>query len=46
MRGMSRSHFYGVIAQDITMADDKSWVAFNLRPEAKWADASPLPPKM
>ncbi len=29
---------YGVIAKDITIADDKSWVRFTLRDEAKWHD--------
>ena len=29
---------YGVIAKDITIAEDKSWVRFNLREEAKWHD--------
>lgn len=29
---------YGVIAKDITIADDKSWVKFNLRENAKWHD--------
>lgn len=33
---------YGVIAQDIEIAPDRSWVAFNLRPEAKWADGKPI----
>ncbi|MGH1403553.1 MAG: extracellular solute-binding protein [Alphaproteobacteria bacterium] len=29
---------YGVIAKDITIAQDKSWVKFTLRDEAKWHD--------
>ncbi len=29
---------YGVIAKDITIAEDKSWVRFTLRDEAKWHD--------
>lgn len=33
---------YGVIAESIEMPEDKSWVAFNLRPEAKWADGKPI----
>lgn len=33
---------YGVIAESIEMPDDRSWVAFNLRPEAKWADGKPI----
>ena len=36
---------YGVIAENITMADDKSWVAFDLRPEATWADGKPITPE-
>lgn len=33
---------YGVLAETIEVPDDKSWVAFNLRPEAKWADGKPV----
>ncbi len=33
---------YGVLAESIEMPEDKSWVAFNLRPEAKWADGVPV----
>ena len=33
---------YGVIAESIEMPEDRSWVAFNLRPEAKWADGQPI----
>lgn len=33
---------YGVVAKDITIADDKSWVKFNLREEAKWHDGTPI----
>ncbi len=33
---------YGIIAKDITIADDRSWVSFNLRPEAKWHDGTPI----
>ncbi len=29
---------YGVLAKDITIADDKSWVRFTLRDEANWHD--------
>ena len=35
---------YGVIAETIEMPEDRSWVAFNLRPEAKWADGKPITP--
>lgn len=33
---------YGVIAESVEIPDDRSWVAFNLRPEARWADGTPL----
>lgn len=33
---------YGIIAKDITVAEDKSWVRFNLREEAKWHDGTPI----
>ena len=33
---------YGVIAKDITIAEDKSWVKFNLRENAKWHDGVPI----
>jgi microcin C transport system substrate-binding protein len=33
---------YGVLAETIEIPEDRSWVAFNLRPEAKWADGKPL----
>lgn len=33
---------YGVIAATVEMPEDKSWVAFNLRPEAKWADGKAI----
>lgn len=33
---------YGVIAESIEVPEDRSWVAFNLRPEAKWADGKPI----
>ncbi|MCD8562765.1 MAG: extracellular solute-binding protein [Alphaproteobacteria bacterium] len=33
---------YGVLAETIQVPEDKSWVAFNLRPEAKWADGKPV----
>lgn len=33
---------YGVIAKSITVAKDKSWVRFALRPEAKWQDGKPI----
>ena len=29
---------YGVLAESIEVAPDHSWVAFNLRPDARWSD--------
>jgi microcin C transport system substrate-binding protein len=33
---------YGMIAETIEWPEDRSWVAFNLRPQAKWHDGSPI----
>jgi microcin C transport system substrate-binding protein len=33
---------YGLIAETIEIPEDKSWVAFTLRKEARWHDGSPL----
>ncbi len=33
---------YGLIAESVEMPDDRSWVAFRLRPEARWHDGSPI----
>ncbi len=33
---------YGVLAKDITIAKDKSWVKFTLRDEAQWHDGVPV----
>ena len=33
---------YGIIAESIEIPEDRSWVAFNLRPEAKWHDGKPI----
>ncbi len=33
---------YGVIAETVEIPDDRAWVAFNLRPEARWADGKPI----
>lgn len=33
---------YGVIAKDITIAADQSWVRFRLRDEARWHDGQPI----
>lgn len=33
---------YGRIAETIELPKDKSWVAFNIRPEARWHDGMPI----
>jgi len=33
---------YGLIAETIEVPEDRSWVAFNLRPEARFHDGSPI----
>ena len=33
---------YGMVAETIEWPDDRSWVAFNLRPQAKWHDGTPI----
>lgn len=33
---------YGLLAESIELPEDRSWVAFNLRPVAKWADGKPV----
>lgn len=33
---------YGLLAESIELPKSRKWVAFNLRPEAKWADGVPL----
>jgi microcin C transport system substrate-binding protein len=33
---------YGVLAESIELPDDRTWVAFNLRPQAKWTDGQPV----
>ncbi|MCV6612924.1 MAG: extracellular solute-binding protein [Amphritea sp.] len=33
---------YGLIARSIEVADDRSWITFNLRPEARFSDGEPL----
>jgi microcin C transport system substrate-binding protein len=33
---------YGMVAETIEWPEDRSWVAFNLRPQAKWHDGSPI----
>lgn len=33
---------YGLLAETIEIPEDRSWVAFNLRKEARWHDGSPV----
>src|SRR3990167_8211435 len=33
---------YGLLAETIETPKDRSWVAFTLRPEARWHDGSPI----
>ena len=33
---------YGLIAESIEWPEDRSWVAFTLRPEARWHDGKPI----
>ncbi len=44
---MEQSHdepfsMYGLIAESIELPEDRSWVAFNIRPQAKWHDGQPI----
>ncbi|MCW9040256.1 MAG: extracellular solute-binding protein, partial [Rhodospirillales bacterium] len=33
---------YGLLAESMEMPDDRSWIIFNLRPEARWHDGKPV----
>jgi microcin C transport system substrate-binding protein len=33
---------YGLIAESMEVAPDKSWIIYNLRPEARWHDGKPI----
>ncbi len=33
---------YGLLAESMEVAEDKSWIIFNLRPEARWHDGVPI----
>lgn len=33
---------YGMVAETIEWPEDRSWVAFNLRPQAQWHDGTPI----
>ena len=36
------SVFYGLLAETVEYAEDRSWLIFNLRPEARWHDGTPV----
>lgn len=36
---------YGLVAKTITVPEDRAWVRFELRPEAKWHDGQPITPE-
>jgi len=36
---------YGWVAESVTVAPDKTWVSYKLRPEAKFHDGSPITPE-
>ncbi len=33
---------YGLLAESVEMPEDRSWVAFTLRPQARWQDGKPV----
>ena len=33
---------YGLLAESVEMPEDRSWVAFTLRPDARWHDGKPV----
>src|SRR5205823_14237343 len=33
---------YGLIAESMEVPEDRSWVTFTLRPEARWHDGTPI----
>ena len=36
---------YGLIAESMEWPEDRSWIIFNLRPEARWQDGVPITPE-
>lgn len=40
--GDELSSAYGLIAETAEYPEDKSWIVFNLRPEARWQDGQPI----
>ncbi len=33
---------YGLLAESVELPDDRSWITFHLRPEARWHDGQPV----
>lgn len=36
---------YGLVAESLEIAPDRSWIVFNINPKAKWQDGTPLTAK-
>ncbi|MCU0789702.1 MAG: extracellular solute-binding protein, partial [Nitratireductor sp.] len=36
---------YGLLAQEVVMPQDRSWMEFTLNPDARWADGKPVTPQ-
>lgn len=36
---------YGLVAESLDVAPDRSWIVFNLNPKAKWQDGTPITAK-
>lgn len=36
---------YGLLAESVDVAEDRSWAEFNLNPTAKWSDGKPVTPE-
>jgi microcin C transport system substrate-binding protein len=36
---------YGLIAESMIMPEDRSWIAFNINPRARWHDGKPITPE-
>lgn len=36
---------YGLLAESMTYPQDRSWITFHLRPEARWHDGEPITPE-
>jgi microcin C transport system substrate-binding protein len=34
--------YYGLIAESVELPEDRTWIRFRLRPQAKWHDGSPI----